>query len=283
VESAEEIPVTLEYCAERGADTIVIDGGDGTAGAVFSALLNLKPYSTLPALALLPSGKANMSAAALSLAGNRDKALQTLFKHHRDDNLVHHVRENPILRLVQRPDSQPIFGTFFGTADVVEGILYCRNNIYPLNMPDALSHAAAITVLFWRTLIGKPSKHSSYNIRWDDKAEEKDGLFKLVTVTTLPKLLLGVVPFPTAKDGPMHFFSLDTGAEAIFRFIPELLKGKLGSNKPVRGQTSRRTRSLSLTFDGAYTLDGELYKTTNEQTLQISANQLLKFVKWQTS
>jgi len=281
VESAEEIPVTLERCAERGADTIVIDGGDGTAGAVFSALLNLKPYSTLPALALLPSGKTNMSAAALSLTGNRHTALQALFQHHRDGTLVQHVHESPVLKLVQSPDSQPIFGTFFGTADIVEGILYCRSAIYPLNMPDSLSHTAAIAVLFWRTLIGKLGKHSAYKIRWNDEPDEKDGFFKLVTVTTLPELLLGVTPVPANNDEPMHFFSLNTGAEAVFRFIPGLLKGKLGSNKPIRGQASRRARSLSLTFDGAYTLDGELYKTTNKQTLQISANQVLKFVKWQ--
>ena len=45
--------------------------------------------------------------------------------------------------------ASPVLGMFLGGAGLAETILYCRHKIYPLGLPNGLSHfLAAIAVMF---------------------------------------------------------------------------------------------------------------------------------------
>src|SRR5438270_8985453 len=103
-----------------GARTIVVNGGDGTAGLIITALLNENGYGELPGLALLPGGKTNMTAAGWSLAGNARSSLVSILKHRRNGGLSPHLVERAILRVRQDAEA-PRYGAFFGAAEIVEG------------------------------------------------------------------------------------------------------------------------------------------------------------------
>ena len=276
IDAVDDIPRILADCSKQGVETLAVDGGDGTAGLVFSGLLNDGPYKTLPALALLPSGKTNMTAQAWSLRGNRKAALNQLIRRAADDELKHFTNTQAILAVRNGTDQAPLHGAFFGGADVVEGILYCRRAIYPLGLPNVLSHTAAVAVLFGRAMSSNP-KGGLIDIRFDDSNDGEDGRLFVVLVTTMDRMLLGIEPDPVQGNGPVHYLSWRPGARTVLSTIPSLIRRRI---TPGTGRTVRRSNTVVVSYTGRYTLDGELYDTQADRPLTISGDQSLRFIRW---
>lgn len=275
IDQISDVPKILAQCAASAIETIVVDGGDGTAGLVFSGLLNDGPYATPPALALLPSGKTNMTAAAWSLSGDRREALIALLRKNANGNLAGTIHTQPVLALLE--DGAPTrHGAFFGGADVVEGILYCRQNIYPRGWPNTVSHIAAVAVLFWRAMTGG-KQGGTIKVDGDQGTWQLDGRFYVVMATTMDKMLLGMRPDPSVGDGSVHYISLRPGAGAVLSTVPNLLRRRLRQGAK---RTVRRTNSVSFAFNGSYTLDGELYDAKEDKPLTVDGSQSLRFVRW---
>jgi len=275
IDHIDDVPRAIATCADAGIEVIAVDGGDGTVGLVFSALLNDGPYKTLPALALLPSGKTNMTAATWSLSGDRREALSALLRKHADDTLDGTIHTQPVLTLREsgNPDRH---GAFFGGADIVDGILYCRKNIYPLGWPNTLSHPAAVAILFWRAMTSG-GNGGSVHVSDDNADWSEDGRFYVVMATTMDKLLLGMRPDPKVGTGAVHYISLRTGALSILSTVLNLIKRRF-THSAIR--TVRRSAALTFAFNGSYTLDGELYDTSEDKPLSIDGDQTLRFVRW---
>ncbi|MHB1207086.1 MAG: diacylglycerol kinase family protein, partial [Rhodospirillaceae bacterium] len=243
---AREMKETVRRCAALGARTIVVNGGDGTAGLMFQALLNDNTYSELPALALLAGGKTNMTAAGWCFGSNARKSLVSILKLRRHGALARHLVERPILRL-SRPKESTLYGAFFGAAEVVDGIKFCRNRIYPLKLPNALSHAAAMTLMFLRSLIARGSGRVKIA---DARGRIEDGKFFLIGITALDELLFGLRPATGSGETRhgLHYLSVRKGFKPIVDAVPDLLHGRIS---PGPGRTVRRIDSLTLSFDGA--------------------------------
>jgi len=273
---AEDVTEAVRRAAEAGAGTIIVNGGDGTADLVFAALLNGGAYSTLPALALLPAGKTNMTAADWSLTGTPEAALAAVLRSRREGTLPSYVVNRPVLRLRQHPDTPPLYGAFFGGAEVVEGIHFCRTHIYPLKMPNAASHVAALAVLLWRGLRANPER-GKVTVHENDRVLE-NGEFFAIGISALDELLLGIRPMSdkARDDAPLHYLSLRKGAGPIVGTLIDFVRGRFA---PGRGRTAQRVGQLTLRFTGAYTLDGELYEATAEQPLVLDGSQRLNFLR----
>lgn len=279
IDHIDDIPRAIAECADAEIEVIAVDGGDGTVGLVFSALLNDGPYETFPALALLPSGKTNMTAAAWSLSGDRREALSALLRKHANGTLDSTAHTQAVLTLKEhaRPDRH---GAFFGGADIVDGILYCRKKIYPLGWPNALSHPAAVAILFWRAMTnGGDGGTVQVREHGADRGENwsEDGRFYVVMATTMDKLLLGMRPAPKVGKGAVHYISLRTGALSILSTVLNLITRRFTQSKI---RTVRRSPALTFTFNGSYTLDGELYDASEDTPLTIDGEQTLRFVRW---
>ncbi len=272
----EEIPKILADCEKAGIGTLVIDGGDGTAGRVFSGLLNDGPYATLPVLTLLPSGKTNMTAEAWSLRGDREKTLAELIKRSADNQLEHFVQKQSVLAIHDGETTAPRHGAFFGGADVVEGILYCRRAIYPLGLPNLISHGAAIAVLFWRVMVSGQDG-GDINVAFDEHSESEMGHFSIILATTMDRMLLGLRPIQETGTGPVHYMSLRPGATAVLSTLPGLFRRRVA---PGSKRTVRRSRSVTLAMSGSYTLDGEIFETHPDRPLILDGHRKLKFIRW---
>jgi len=270
-----DIPLAITECANAGIAIIAVDGGDGTVGLVFSALLNDGPYETPPTLALLPSGKTNMTATAWSLSGDRQEALSSLLRKHKNGTLCRTFHTQPVLTL-KESGSRDRHGAFFGGADIVDGILYCRKKIYPMGWPNTLSHPAAVAILFWRAVTSGGDR-GSVHIRDNDASWGEDGRFYMVMATTMDQLLLGMRPDPKVGKGVIHYISLRTGAFALLSTVLNLIKRRFTHSKV---RTVRRSTSLTFTYNGSYTLDGELYDATEDKPLTIDGDHTLRFVRW---
>lgn len=270
--SAGEIAATVATCAREGAETIVVNGGDGTVGLVFGALLNGSDYPQLPSLALLPAGKTNMTGADWSLRGSPEAALKAVLTARREGALTKHVITRPVLTLRQNATTPPLYGAFFGAAEVVDGIRFCRKHIYPLKMPNAFSHTAAIGVLLGRALFAGGGAMKVEDV--------ESGNFFAVIVTALDEMLLGIRPAPAGEtQAPLHYISLRPGAATMLAGVSALTGKRIAAGS---GRTVRKLNRISLSFTGAYTLDGELYEANAAQPLVLEGNRTLDFIRLPT-
>jgi hypothetical protein len=274
VTGATDLPEVVARCAALGVETVAVNGGDGTSSLVFSAFL--AGSAPPPVMALLPSGKTNMTATRWGMGANKEEGLARLFDLRRRGLLAQHIERRTLLG-VAHGDHPPLYGAFFGAADVVEGILFCRRHLYPLPVPHGLSHAAALSVLTWRCLV-RSGKGSDVTVR-DGEALVESGRFFMIAATALDEMLLGLRPTP--EDAPeltasFHYMSLRPGTGAALRAMPRFLRRRIA---PGRGLTVRRARRLTLQFAGPYTLDGEMYMADGTQPLVLDATKTLRFVR----
>ncbi|MBL8630418.1 MAG: hypothetical protein JNM81_12350 [Rhodospirillaceae bacterium] len=269
-----EMSAAVKQAAALKAEIIAINGGDGTVDMVFSALLNDKPFQQPPLIALLPAGKTNMTAAAWCGAPDKHAALRNLLAARRARTLS--ATPHPILTLDQGSGAAPLRGAFLGAADVVDGILFCRKHIYPLKLPNTISHSMAVLVLLWRSLFTR-SDAAVIDATWgeDRKHGAENGKFFFLGVMTLNKLILDLEPQPASGTGGLFYLSLKSGLGAILSAIPRLVTKRV---RPGTKRNVRRAEKITLAFDGAYTLDGELYDAKKATPLVITADETLRFI-----
>jgi hypothetical protein len=259
----EAIGIAVQEAVDRDCKVLAVDGGDGTADLVMSALISASGAEK-PALILLPSGKTNMTAAAWCGGHDRQRALSALLDLRRRGDLDRHVRSRTALA-VRHGDAGPIrHGAFFGAADVVDGILFCRRRIYPLGLPNAVSHSAAVSLMFWRAIAGGAGQH----LTADWKGGGEQGAFFFLGITTLDRLILGLNLEPSDGQGALTYLSLGAGPRALFAALPAFLLRRAG---PGFRRTVRRVDTITLKFKGAYTLDGELYESDGSTPIEIAS------------
>jgi len=264
----------IRSCAERSINTIMINGGDGTIGLVLSALLNDAPYRTPPPLVILPSGKTNMTAGSWSLKNNSKQDLELFLKRYSKGILDQTTVSRNILT-IHEENQEPKHGAFFGSADIVEGILYCRKYIYPMGLPNSISHVLSIAALLTRAVM---NNNASNIVQTVDSANNwrEEAIFFALVLTTMDKLLLGIECKTSQGQGPINYMSLKPGFMSIFAAAPHMIKQRLvsGYNRIVRN-----SRSITLSFDGHYTLDGEIYLANKTKPLTITSNHVLRFIQ----
>ena len=56
-------------------------------------------------------------------------------------DLSPHIVARELIALRCDPSSRPVIGMFLGGAGLADTMLYCRDKIYPLGLPNGLSHA----------------------------------------------------------------------------------------------------------------------------------------------
>jgi hypothetical protein len=265
----------IRRSAAAGARTIVVNGGDGTAGLVFGALLDGSPYREPPAVALLPAGKTNMTADAWGLTGDAPEAFKALLALHRAGSLETRAAARAVLS-VRDGNEAARYGAFFGAADIVEGILFCRQHIYPLNLPNAASHTAAMSLLLWRSLFA--ARDAKPILLTQDEKELPSGKFFVFVATTLDRLILGLRPIPPADagNGALVYASVDRSPVSILRALPDVLRRRL---RPGKGRNVGRAGTLCLRFNGHYTIDGEMYEASAERDLILDSRHTLRFIR----
>lgn len=278
IESAADLPGVVARCAELAVETLVVNGGDGTASLVFSALLAAPtPH---PALALLPSGKTNMTSTRWGMGANKEEGLARLLDLRRRGVLAQNLETHNVLGVDSGGGRAPQYGAFFGAADVVEGILFCRRHLYPLPLPPGVSHAAALAVLMGRSLL-QTGQGSDVTVH-DHETLVESGRFFMIVATALDEMLLGLRPTPA--DGPelastFHYMSLRPGTGAALRAVPRFLSRRIN---PGHGVTVRRSQRMTLKFTGPYTLDGEMFMASADQPVILDATKTLRFVRGMT-
>ncbi|MGI4875897.1 MAG: diacylglycerol/lipid kinase family protein [Janthinobacterium lividum] len=282
VDDVAEIPAALRSIARMKPVVLAINGGDGTVQKALTELYHGGHFGeSIPPVAVLPNGKTNLIAQDLGATGNPLVAL---------DHLLTITRGGLDSRLVQRPlieltdgsvGSVPVLGMFLGGAGLAEMILYCRHKIYPLGLPNWLSHLVTVLALMLSGILRAP-------VRWLPKGALKlrvsvvrhgrlEGKFLFLMVTTLDRVLLNTRTQAT-QPGTMKLMAIEHGPATVLRSGWAMLFGRLG-HTPVEGV--HLDGGDEIRIDGerpSVILDGEFYQAAKGGSIVLRTTAPVEFV-----
>ena len=137
VEKADQVGAALQTIARVRPKMLVINGGDGTVQAALTELYNGGHFGDEPPpVAVLPSGKTNLIALDLGAHGDPIVALEKLLEIAQAELSPHIVARELIALRCGAGEQMPVIGMFLGGAGLADTMLYCREKIYPLGLPN---------------------------------------------------------------------------------------------------------------------------------------------------
>jgi diacylglycerol kinase family enzyme len=281
VEHVDQVGNALRSIAQVRPKMLVINGGDGTVQATLTEIYNGGHFGEVPPpVAVLPSGKTNLIALDLGVQGDPIAALERLLELAQGD-LAPHLTPRKLIALQKDGTERPVIGMFLGGAGLADIILYCRNRIYPLGLPNGLSHVIAAFALIFRA-VGLRAKFLPPNpvpLRVSTNQDSQlSGRFALLVVTTLDKILLSG-DVQTAGRGSLKMLALEERPGSVIRAFFAGALGKLWSAK-FRGIHVEETDELSIESDSSdVILDGEIFRAETGRPIRLKPAEPLSFVR----
>jgi Diacylglycerol kinase catalytic domain len=282
VERAEQIGDALRTIARVRPKMLVINGGDGTVQAALTEMHNGGHFGTEPPpVAVLPNGKTNLIALDLGAQGDPIHALERLVELAQAD-LSPHIVARELISLRSDPSARPVIGMFLGGAGLADTMLYCRNKIYPLGLPNGVSHGLTAIAVAVRMMLGLQTPFLPPKPRPLQVSVHSDGRlsgrFALLVVTTLEKLLLSS-QLASTGGGRLKLLAVEEGPVSVFRLLAARLAGKLGRAK-LRGVHFEEADEISIEGENTdLILDGEMFRAQIGRPIVLSPVQPLSFVR----
>ena len=285
VEHVEQIGLALRQIARVDPKVLVINGGDGTVQAALTELYHGGHFGDAPPpVAVLPNGKTNLIALDLGAAGDPIVALERVLELAQTDMAPHIVQRELIQLSDGTAGARPVLGMFLGGAGLADIMLYCRHKIYPLGLPNGISHfltflAVTVSILFG--LGGKflPPRPSPVKVSVL-KHGELHGHFALLMVTTLQRLLLkNTLSSGSGPVGSMQLMAIDGRRSTLFHVLVAAVAGRLGRSC-VSGVHLERGDEIRIEGDrSSVILDGELFEANLDRPIVLRPTAPVPFLK----
>jgi diacylglycerol kinase family enzyme len=263
----EEIAPALAGLLDRGIDSLVIVGGDGTFPHTLSHLLGRRDPAALPAIVPTRGGTVNTIARSLGARGAPDETLAQLLRGE--------LREQPraVVR-VAADGGAPLFGFLF-----VNGVGVRFLELY---YAGAMGPAGALSVvgrLCASALVGGPLARRAFAAFEADLEVDAAAIdqrhFTVIAAGAVRHLGLGFAPLHTAGSDPerIHLATTDASAARIALELPRLRAGSRGGSL---AHFACRNATLTLAAPLAWSLDAELFPPARR--LVITAQPGLRFL-----
>ncbi|HEY0629078.1 MAG TPA: acylglycerol kinase family protein [Sphingomicrobium sp.] len=284
VERADQIGEALRTISRISPAVLAINGGDGTVQAALTEIHNGRHFGDqAPPVAVLPSGKTNLIALDLGADGDPVEALQRLIDIARADLAPHLVARELIALSGGESGIKPVIGMFLGGAGLADIMLYCRERVYPLGLPNSVSHfITAIAVVLRQVFRLRASflppepMPLSVSVR---RQGAITGRFAFLFVTTLEKLLLSSEVGSGGGRGPLKFVAVEQKPFSLLRAFGASLVGKLGRTK-LDGVHVEEADEISIEGEASQViLDGETFRAGLGKPIFLRPAQPLSFVR----
>ncbi|MDO9368829.1 MAG: acylglycerol kinase family protein [Sphingopyxis sp.] len=285
VEDVDQIEKAIRTMAMVGPRVVVINGGDGTVQAALTEIYSGGHFGgTPPPVAVLPNGKTNLIALDLGAEGDPIKALQRVIELVENGQLEDHVVQRQLISLDSGGEERPVLGMFLGGAYLADVMLYCRNRIYPLGLPNGISHFLAAILGLFAIIFGigggrLPPKPEHMTVSLIRQGEFK-GKFSLLIVTTLEKLLLSIrTSDGGGTNGHMKLLATDSNIGAMFRMLGATWRGTLGQKK-LDGVHFQQGDEIRIEGDRSNViLDGEIFQAKHGMPIILTSTQPVPFLR----
>ncbi len=262
VETPADVVAALQDFARHGIDVIAINGGDGTVQAVLTAIVGDRIFESPPLLAVLAAGTTSMIAGDVGVRGRRAEGLRRLLDWARSPDASARLVERSVLRLEHSPGARPLFGMFFGTAGIEQGIRFCLDRVHTKGVRGELGAGLALAALLLGLARGRCAAVRPVPITAAVDGENPQRRDHLVfMITTLERLVVGLRPFWGQGPGALRYTAVLGRPHRLLAALPRLLRGRAGGQVTAdNGYVSRNVDEARLWLDGAgYTLDGEMF------------------------
>ena len=284
VEHAHQIGDAMRTIAQVRPKVLVINGGDGTVQAALTEIYNGGHFAECPPpVAVLPSGKTNLIALDLGALGDPIASLERLIAIAQGDIAPYVVERELIALRNGGAADRPVIGMFLGGAGLADTMLYCRNKIYPLGLPNSVAHiitaVALLAKLFLRVKASfLPPDATPLDISVRDEGNTISGRFALLAVTTLEKLLLSG-ELGGDRRGALKLVAIEERPMSLIRAFVASMAGKLGRSK-VRGVHFEQADEITIQGDSSdVILDGETFRAERGRPINLTPALPLSFVK----
>jgi hypothetical protein len=284
VEEVGQVSRALEMIARVRPKVLVINGGDGTVQAALTELYHGGHFKgTPPPVAVLPNGKTNLIALDLGADGSPLQALENILALAQGDLSEHIVARELIALSDGSENARPVIGMFLGGAGLADTILYCRHKIYPLGLPNGVSHFLTALAVFASAIFGLTADFlppKGRNVRISLLRDgELQGRFSVLVVTTLEKLLLGHKTGDGQPVGRLKLLAVDQRPLAMFRVVLASLAGLLGK-KRFGGVHLSEGDMIQIDGDrSSVVLDGEVFEARTDRPIILRPTPPVPFLK----
>ncbi|WP_432768210.1 MAG: diacylglycerol kinase [Sphingopyxis sp.] len=284
VEDVGQIGEAIRTIALVSPRIVAINGGDGTVQAALTELYSGGHFGgSPPPVAVLPNGKTNLIALDLGADGDPIKALERVIELVETGRLEDHVIQRQLISL-DRDGARPVLGMFLGGAYLADVMLYCRNRIYPLGLPNGISHILAAILGLFSIIFGLgggrlPPKPQTMTVSLIRQGEFK-GKFSLLIVTTLEKLLLNIRTSEShGSNGNMKLLATDSNVGALFRMLGATWRGTLGQ-RALAGVHFEQGDEIRIEGERSNViLDGEIYEAKHGMPIILTSTPPVPFLR----
>ena len=262
VQTPGDVASALADFSHREVEVVAVNGGDGTIQAVLTALFHRRPFERLPLLAVVRAGTDSVIAGDVGVRGSRERGLDKLVRWATSGDSGGVLVERPVLRVQTARDPEPLYGMSFGAGAVYQGILFCRREVHTRGLHGDVAPGLTLLRFLLAAVCGTRRRVTPVPMLIGLDGQPPEHLDCLVVfASTLERLFLGLRPFWGTEERPVHFTAVSAKPAHLLLALPFLLRGRRGRYGTWKnGYLSHNVRDVRLSFDGGYTLDGELYQ-----------------------
>jgi diacylglycerol kinase (ATP) len=273
----------LDGLARAGIRDLAVNGGDGTVQAVLTDLLGRRPFATLPRIIVLRGGRTNLTAIDLGPRGSNAVVLERLFGLSRHDDLDRFAIQQPVLRVRDETNRIDAYGVFFGDAAIVETIALCQRRAHAIGLSGGPARAWTLLNAIAERAFG--SEQNSL-FRGHEAAVTIDGApvpptrWTVQLATTLDRLVLGSRPYWRCGEAPIRWTGIGHPAPGLAWAAPKILFGGEQRRLPADIFFSHGGEVVTIRSAEPFTIDGEMFTTTTERTMTLTAADRVAFLKF---
>ena len=288
VEDVGQIGEALGTIARVEPLVLVINGGDGTVQTTLTELYHGGHFGeNPPPVAVLPNGKTNLIALDLGAEGDPIAALARVIDMAAAGTVAEHVVVRELIALSDgEVESKPVLGMFLGGGGLADSMLYCRNKIYPLGLPNGLSHVLTVLAVIFSMLFGLRAaflpplpRQLTVSLLRQGKLQ---GAFSIMIVTTLERMLVGTrAQASVAGAGALKLMTVDHRAGSLVRAIFHGLSGGLVPGGRMGGGV-HIAHGDEIRIEGprsSVILDGELFEAEDGRPIVLRQTRPVPFLR----
>ncbi|MFT5442327.1 MAG: hypothetical protein ACI8W3_001369 [Myxococcota bacterium] len=284
--SADVVPEALADLARQEVDLLVVNGGDGTLQYALTEILENKAFDgRVPMIAPLRGGRTNMSAADLGANKDSVRGFAALIDDAQNGRLAERISPRHVLCVRHGINREAQYGMFFGVG-VIHRAIGLNHQLFENENSHGVQGALGAS-LVTAGLLGRLASGDQTGILHPDKVQVMidgeplpSGEFFLMIASSLNRLFSRMQPFWGVGSGGVQFTTIASDAHRIPRSLLGILRGKpLPFVTEENGYMSRNAKCVELKLDCGFTVDGELFGPAPGCQVELSADQVVQFVR----
>lgn len=264
---------------DKGVETLIIGGGDGTLQAAFTDILNNNRFDTLPKFAVLACGMTNVIANDCGFKGPPAQELESFLTRHANGQTKETTRA--LIRLTIG-DQAPIFGFFLGAAAFYSAVQFSRDKVQARGAKRSLALLATVLGYTWKVAMDTSNTVDCVPLKMEGEnvpAPARDATQLLFMATTLKVLGSGIYPFWGEGNGSMAMTTVEEPGNKLLRAAPFVIRGKSRPWFQDNGYHSWTGEKLVTHFEGPFVFDGEVFETSADQPTVLDCSDSVTFLQ----